>query len=699
MNAGFWYGAGGIEISKLIGKLGCNFDILLALRLVSSERRHFRLVLEGLFKKIIGGYQTQPVKRMDKRMLTARGFDTIPMSPVGLYIVDGNGVVLAHLIYEVDKDKGVAVEYDEATVEVYESWRIPIAPMPVPQLHGRPIWSHEELVVMRIPTKWVETRSSLPLAGDHWLGAVGFLPRDRQLRWYTFCTKDLGRSTVLKILRSYDIRIRTNPSESSPQRNHVSWKTVFEAYQRYWSTLSDGTLKVTNLEKLERQLKGELLFYKQTPPPPLKDNRILPSSASYWTTRCAGGGLMYNIVFPCPSTPLNEANLTVMDMEEAICKGFAPVCRSTSSAYYFSKLAHFPVLRNGQKGKNLPEVDRVLIGVCEKCITACPIFGGTTTRTTLQLTKLNFSSVKMDPIYEISDNIMVLWTDPLNLIFFLLRPSATHNGYRIVELYRLNFPNMRGIWDRIAEHRLDYIPVLRVYKGHTPLLDGVEIGEDGYPFNSIEDRFYGLSFVSHIYGVESFKPSSEITNEVVVQSLEPRYYSNNGRHHLPLLRTAQCSGKGHGLFVLCNNEAIAVSWDSITWLFDKLTYLKSNKFRNVHHVEVIYDEGLLLVVDENIIFMKLSMKVDPPNMVNGINLTEPVLEVKPVRIIRLDFFPWYRKITQVELDFDNGLPFLFIVAERLFRKVGRNVEEDTDGLDFIMKRIDFLADEPEESNN
>jgi len=184
-----------------------------------------------------------------------------------------------------------------------------------------------------------------------------------------------------------------------------------------------------------------------------------------------------------------------------------------------------------------------------------------------------------------------------------------------------------------------------------------------------------------------------------VDSLEPRYYSNNGRQHLPLLREAECSGKGHGMFVFCSNKAIAVSWDGISWLFAKLTCLKAGECcLHAHHVEVITDDGILVVVDDNIIFIKLTFKVNPPNIANGINLSEPQLEVKPMRILKMDFFPYYRRITQAELDFENGQPFLFIIAERIYQKIrgGESVGECKNALDFVMKRIDFLNDNDED---
>ncbi|CAL8109081.1 unnamed protein product [Orchesella dallaii] len=737
---------------------------------------------------------------MEKRILAIGHCPlTLPMSPCGLHIIDGNGTVLAHLIYQIDKDVAVPVAYDEATVEIYENWGTPKAvkaPLHLPSDDEDSSLFKDAPLIVKIPPEWVQNRNRMTQLGGHWFGygyepgssssedfsmynltpkivptgqitgrgdvlinewrsnhpvfhKLGLLRKGhvnqdfnmlrehgdpavsledlplevyevlvkylngvavinlcealplvestlfetlsspkRDLRWYYFCTNDLYRPTVLKIVRSYDARFRSEPSTRQQTESRPIWRNVFTAYQSYWSTLSNGTIKVTDLAELERKLKGELLFHAQSPQP-----KVLRNSA-YWTTRCAGAGILYNVIFPCPSTPLNEYNLTVVkNMEEVNCKHFAAICQTSSpSSYYVAKLAHFPVPRNGTVEKTLPEVDRLVIGVCEECINVSNILGCRTTKRNLRLRAPDFCSSKMDPIIEISDDIIAMWLDPLNLIFFMLVPATNGYGYAVNELYRLSFPKMGRIWDKIAEHRSDFIPVLKEYKGVGPPHDRPTVEEGGYPFQPTEGLFYGLTFVSHIYGVESFRPSdSSNTVEAFVDSVEPRYYSNNGRQHLPLLLKAECSGKGHGMFIFCSNEAVAVSWDSITWVFDAFPSSKIGEFRHVYHVEIIYDDGALVVVDENIIFMKITLKFGPPNIVNGINLTEPVLEVKPVRIIKLDFFPWHRKITQVELDFENGEPFLFIIAERVFRKVDKSCELNPNtGLEFVMKRIDFV---------
>jgi len=101
------------------------------------------------------------------------------------------------------------------------------------------------------------------------------------------------------------------------------------------------------------------------------------------------------------------------------------------------------------------------------------------------------------------------------MIFWLLIPNDDNHQprprYTLVELYRSRFPHSNGIWDKIAEHRSDYIPVLKEYKGRAPLFERFHlIGNNSYPFrpDAADQIFYGLSFVSHIYGVETFRPST-----------------------------------------------------------------------------------------------------------------------------------------------------------------------------------------------
>lgn len=191
-----------------------------------------------------------------------------------------------------------------------------------------------------------------------------------------------------------------------------------------------------------------------------------------------------------------------------------------------------------------------------------------------------------------------------------------------------------------------------------------------------------------------------------MESLEPQYYLRNGRKYLPLMRKPSCSGKGHDLFIFCSNSAIGVSWDCVTWLFGDLsipaTVHQDKDMQQVTYVEVIHHDGLLLVVNDDILLMELSCTTRPtlPEKLDGELIPEPELHLKPLRVFQLGLAPFYMKITQLELNFDCGRPFFLLVAEQEQTEVMNSTSgEPFDNMEwkeyirekfrFVIKRIDF----------
>ncbi len=130
-------------------------------------------------------------------------------------------------------------------------------------------------------------------------------------------------------------------------------------------------------------------------------------------------------------------------------------------------------------------------------------------------------------------------------------------------------------------------------------------------------------------------------------------------------------------------------------MFGSLDFpVRGIKQNSVSFVEVMnHNNGLILVVNDDIYIVDLIVKENGQHFCQETFLSEPEVEVKLLRVVQTGLAPRCREVKHLELNFDQGQPFLFLVSQWTWQK---KVEEnsrhrkDLDMCSFAMKRIDFL---------
>ncbi|CAL8076170.1 unnamed protein product [Orchesella dallaii] len=466
--------------------------------------------------------------------------------------------------------------------------------------------------------------------------------------FHRYCKHDINNETVIKIMRSFDPKLRNLQDEI--QCEAPSWKSIFLAYKDYTNTIMDGIMQATIMESMSADIQHSLISNCQEG----YQCDILQESGSscYWNMSSIGGGLFFLSMCPIKLNRMLRASKTVVYRFQD--DGHAIYTSSTycgSKYHHFgTKVINFPHRQLNNFTKKVPGVDRLLITVNEYYINVIPVLGGGSSR--LKDLHVDVNLGGSAPIFEIHKNILALWVSPHTIKFYVI--SIDESGeYKINVLQEFGFANLENVWRKLMINRKGYVTVIKEFCGF------VDVNQEAYfaarNFDDTQtcttDVHYGLCFISHLYGVESFKPSTK-KYHAVLESYSPRYFANSCTDILAMAGKTKCSAKGHGIFVFCTNQGAAVSFDSIMWFFTTLPLPPQSE---VSTVEVVGDDILLIGVNDKLLFLRLSI-------ISKMSSSDPFVDITTLRIIALPKFPLYGKISKTEFDFDCGKPIVIVTS-------------------------------------
>ncbi|CAG7828231.1 unnamed protein product [Allacma fusca] len=492
--------------------------------------------------------------------------------------------------------------------------------------------------------------------------------------WAQRCEHWREDPVLLKVLASYDpIFPKMVNRDLQECRVEFDWGEAFLAAHDVGFTIRSCNWTLRSFKEFQDRIKTDIVV------------RYDDSSLSRdYPCRFTGtsGSLAWNIL--CPGTDKRNNPETVLVFEDmAVCRG-AKVADHDRVLMSFVML--LPRVDDEEVRPLVKKVDRalvwrLLVSVGDTFVQISPMHEGESCRILLEQYVFIGHKHEMDPVVSHCKDIIAIWSSPYSLKVYKVWVEFSGNvNADVIAQVDVSEETKRifmgRLWSRMAQAVNSFVFAV---EANNEACDANEAGGNKIDLTVTfpgAGRIYSLS----LHGDQAVH-GSELQCHPEPSSL--------GNEQLEGIAFA------HGLRVYYTSQLLGISRNGDSWYFRPW---KEFNFRlqpgaepDVTLLEIIGPTLLVIVSEEIMYFVEVSLFACSPaaEKEDSVNLQDPGLTLDIIRIINLRLCNILKQIKHLHLDFSNGVPYIWLEANRIKLTDEGAVVIDEHPCSFDLYRLDF----------